>query len=493
MSIQASESDAQEVANMFAALSGNLSFKNLNATILENIELKAQIENLESAYKANTRLLVEAQDSLQSARQDASGKSARLEAKDKERTALKAGLDTARVDYETAKKKLDQANRELKILRGFAITLKPASSEVYVPFEHPPIPSFSLGHPVTHLRSKPRLRALFTGAQKFAELYFGADFPNIVLEDTPLWDGIITAHKIDQLPFPLSNAVPAKQMRVAAVLSILSDIFSLYLFQPVFLKNQDRGLSEHMNVLANENDEQESYLRSVLLNGIPQPDQEIAMQHCIKSAMEQISKWLDTVFKTKEEKDKVSAALHELCSSACSHWQHVQHVTGKIEPNFEYDDVDQRDWEPLSFKSPSVSDQPHASPIQKPQPNGNPSTSNSGAAKAKNKPPLKTGQSDMSSMSDKVVWPSFIIVSSDDQTPEVLVPGYVLQTSHLQAALEETTRLTLARRRKSKSARRNTMTGSAVGGEERSPKDSNGSNKGDSFLSSKGGGGLKTG
>jgi len=157
MSTTARASDAEAVGNLIKALNGNLSFKNLQSTFLENTELKTQIEGLKSAHSINTKLLVEAQASLQSTRKIASEKSASLEAKDKEREILEgkldaaraereAGLNAAKAEREAAKKKLDQVTRELEILRGFAVTLKPVSSEVYVFLGYSTHPHSSLNH-----------------------------------------------------------------------------------------------------------------------------------------------------------------------------------------------------------------------------------------------------------------------------------------------------------------------------------------------------------
>ncbi|KAK0639155.1 hypothetical protein B0T16DRAFT_394936 [Cercophora newfieldiana] len=447
---------ATRLAKAYEAFRQEISFQDWAKTYEENSQLNDEIAELKTTYSINNRAVKRAEDERDEARKDADDLSTELKTTIKKHINLESERDIARAELKTAKETLARVEGELQRLRGFAVTLKPVSAE--------------------HQR---RLRDLFTRAQTFAEVYFGADFTKDVLKDPDLWK----TFRIQDLPLPLTNSVPAKKMRVATVLSIISETLIKHVFQPVYLDRQEERLAHHMRGLARQDDGQESYLRSVLLKSITPSPQKAAMPSCGETAAGELLKALGPFFKNKERNDKLFSAIRALCEYACSNWRCIQQIVNKVEPNLDFSLVDHTDWEALPFKLDQQT------PDQKPQQNGNSSApngnsvANSGKAKQQptkpSQPQSNGGRSDNSSF---VVWPSFIFVSSEDpdEMPGILVPGYVLDMASLQAALDENSNIARESLKSSVGTRmrRNTM---GAGGSDKS------------FLGQNGGGGSKAG
>jgi hypothetical protein len=121
---------ANRIDGLLKALRENISLKDLEATYLDNIELKKQVDELETANSVSTRRLAKTEAELETTKLDAEGKSAKLEDNDKEKTTLTSERDAAKVELESAKKKMARADNELGRLKGFAVMLKPTSSDV---------------------------------------------------------------------------------------------------------------------------------------------------------------------------------------------------------------------------------------------------------------------------------------------------------------------------------------------------------------------------
>ena len=365
---------------------------------------------------------------------------------------------------------------------------------MYAPFSHHEQPRFLprfLSYEVTNgLISNHDLHSMFLDARNLAEDFFGVDFSDRILEDTTAWEGIRGHEAVRLIPLPKTNTATAKQMRVAAVLAILSTELAHLIYRPVYLRGQDEGLTEFLASLAVVDDEQETYLRSVLLRATTKLTQHDAGSERVEQVSNTLLRLLGTVFDKPDHPKRFAAALRQFCGNSCNIWQSIQKFEQKVEPIREFYVEDADCWEAFSLSSKDRSTSTTAASNQKPHQNGSSSTpGGSSGKKNQTKQPPQAPTSTEHDFSNVVVWPAFVIDEGVD--PELLVRGHVLTNSQLQAGREEeaTRPAAISRRSTGRAARRGTMSGSeeAVNGSASAGSASK------SFLSSKAGGGSRGG
>ncbi|KAK4444428.1 hypothetical protein QBC34DRAFT_385272 [Podospora aff. communis PSN243] len=429
MSTAARIDHAKVVGDLIEVLCKNPSFKHLEATYQENKRLKEEIEDLKATKRQNTKDLAEAFREIEAARKDAEVKAKMLDTEDKKKKELNTQHNATRQQLITTERKLVAMDNEIRRLQRFSIAMKVA------PLQE-----------ITNI-----LQSIFESARDFAEAYFGTDFPEDILKEPCHWKNIEervkiillpapdTALVVKPIPLPASNAVPAMQMRVAATLTIVSDVFRKHIFNPVYLLPEDGGLTTFLSELAGDDSDQELHLRSVLLQSVADVQQDRTKQR-VRLGVDELYGLLCPPF-TGSDRTGLKSATEKLCGKACVDWQQIQQLRQYVEPHFTYHPNDIDDWLPFALKRAVL-----AGPSQKPQQNGQ----QNGSKTKGGKQPAPLGDD----MSEIVVWPSFILNASDD----ALAKGYVLRETHLRAAREEEERLQKAaedeNRRRPSGARR---------------------------------------
>lgn len=332
---------------------------------------------------------------------------------------------------------------------------------------------------------------MFLEARNLAEEFFGVDFSDPILEDTAAWERIRGHEAVRGIPLPKTNTTTAKQLRVAAVVAILSTELTQLIYRPVYLRGQaEEGLTEFLASLAVVDDEQETYLRSVLLRAAMKLPQHSAGSERVEQVSKTLLRLLVTVFDKPDHSKKFAATLRQFCGNSYNIWQGIQKFEEKVEPIREFYVEGADYWEAFSLSSKDRSTSTSATSNQKPHQNGSSSTpGGSSAKKNQTKPSSQTPTSTEHDFSTVVVWPAF--VADEDVAPELLVRGHVLTNSQLQAGWEEeaTRPAAISRRSTGRAARRGTMSGSeeAVNGSASVGSASK------PFLSSKPGGGSRGG
>lgn len=252
------------------------------------------------------------------------------------------------------------------------------------------------------------------------------------------------------IPLPISNTLPAKQMRLAIGLAILGGALRRHLFQPVYNSTDANDLSASLNELAEENPDFESHARGVLLNVM---DGDIQEAHGLQRAGKAYTEVLNTIAKVIPEADKAffETELRALCNQALACWFPIQRVTERIIAEVEYtEEVDEWSRLPLPTRLPSQrggagdnpSDDVNASGTASSPPNG--SSSQAGPGRQGAAIATTSGPADQAQSPTKLVplepkpkepvyevWPSFV---ANDEDATVLHHGFALTEEQVKEA-----------------------------------------------------------
>lgn len=318
--------------------------------------------------------------------------------------------------------------------------------------------------------------------------YFGptADLSSALLSNESLWDGV----NLVNIPIPSSNSPIAKQMRVAAVISMLAHELCNSIFQPTYLLREASGLNQVLNALARHDPDLESHLRAVLLcatNTIKDVDDPIGRawgEVATSSVYPRLSKLIPEAKRMPFHSD-----LQAFFTKACNHWTTIQHLDDRIVPELGSSREAKRrcEWKllPLDIPAPST---PTVTP------KGRGVNGMSSSSQGPSKPPA-TAKSHTEPNPDIhkdaiAIWPAFYNLSSE--TNETLVEGFVLHLALTKAAeaeqeaiLEQNTKAakaSLAGSHRGERARRRMSVG---------VHSKNGAGSDKSFLSQASGGGQK--
>lgn len=169
------------------------------------------------------------------------------------------------------------------------------------------------------------------------ESQFSQDLDESVLADDSCWHNLRSSeHLKGPQPFPLprSNSPAAKQMRIAAVLAVLSRTLHKHLFRPTYLLDHeaDAPLTQLLRELEDANPAQEIHARSTLLAVLPQRQQSSAKKR-VQSVVREVS-WLVQHLLSALQYDTFCTGLEAICARACTQWMRIQEAQMKIEPYF---------------------------------------------------------------------------------------------------------------------------------------------------------------
>lgn len=164
-----------------------------------------------------------------------------------------------------------------------------------------------------------------------------------VLKDPSCWTNLRSSEYLKhavRIPLPQSNTHAAKQMRIAAVLAVLSRTLSKHIFRPVYLIDDDADLATVLRNLEATSPPHEQHVRSTLLAVLPDRGKRNATRR-IKAVVRDVSYVVQHLLSALQY-EAFCTALLESCELACRQWNKIQHAAMKIEPYFgpPFDDFD---------------------------------------------------------------------------------------------------------------------------------------------------------
>lgn len=187
------------------------------------------------------------------------------------------------------------------------------------------------------------LDTIWVSILELAEKHFSADLDDAVLRDPSCWANLrgsdYLKHAV-RIPLPQSNSTAAKQMRIAAVLAVLSRALTKHIFRPSYLVENDAELAKALRDLEAVSPAQELHARSTLLAVLPEKEKRSAARRT-KAVVREVSYLVQHLLSALQF-EAFSTALEESCALACRQWRRIQHAAMKIEPYFgpPYDDFD---------------------------------------------------------------------------------------------------------------------------------------------------------
>lgn len=178
---------------------------------------------------------------------------------------------------------------------------------------------------------------------ELVEKHFSQDLDESVLRDPSCWTNLRSSEYLKhavRIPLPQSNTQAAKQMRIAAVLAVLSRALSKHIFRPVYLIDNDVDLATVLRNLEATNPQHEYYVRSTLLAVLPDRGKRNATRR-IKAVVREVSYLVQHLLSALQY-EAFCTALLESCELACLQWNKIQRAAMKIEPYFgpPFDDFD---------------------------------------------------------------------------------------------------------------------------------------------------------
>lgn len=186
--------------------------------------------------------------------------------------------------------------------------------------------------------------AIWVSILELVEKHFSQDLEDSVLRDPSCWNYLRSSEYLlknaIRMPLPQSNTPAAKQMRIAAVLAVLSRALSRHVFRPVYLIENDDELATVLRSLEAINPQQEYHTRSTLLAVLPDQEKHNAARR-VKLVVHEVSHLVQHLLSALQY-DAFRAALQDSCELACRQWKKIQHAAMKIEPYFgpPFDDFD---------------------------------------------------------------------------------------------------------------------------------------------------------
>lgn len=229
------------------------------------------------------------------------------------------------------------------------------------------------------------------------------------------WQEFTGYRALTRIPLPRSNSESARQMRVAAVLRLISETACAYIFQPVYLTQDGMEMAEIIYPLGSGEAE---WVRSVLLN-IDRKEQDICGIQRAEITASKVIELVEFLIKSAADAQKFKNGLCQWCKKAAKLWMGLQQLRPMIEPQLEVqvDGQGLLGWRP--FPEPSLKDKHSAGGTQ----NGTTSK------------PAEKGRLVLEDIAVEV-WPRFL-ATLDDEHSNVLIPGYVLLNVQTEAASQE--------------------------------------------------------
>lgn len=304
-----------EVANLTQKVEDTTShIATLEGQLKETIEKAdmraARIETLEGQLSGMTTTAKEAK--------------ARVEFLETELGIVTTKAEQLQSDLVATSQDLESMNARLIELDSYRVSLRSETEDTYVQI----------------------LDTIWTSIAGLVETQFRQDLDHSVLTDDSCWANLRQSEYLKharQIPLPQSNSPAAKQMRVAAVLAVLSRALHRYIFRPVYLTENgagDEGIVNMLRAIACDNAVREEHTRATLLAMLPDK-QKVAAAKRVSIVVREVS-WSVQHLLSALQYEAFCTGLETACKLACVQWMRIQAARMKIEPYFgpPYDDYD---------------------------------------------------------------------------------------------------------------------------------------------------------
>lgn len=238
---------------------------------------------------------------------------------------LHTDLTTAQSDLDNTRQDLEGKNFRLAELDALRVPLRSETEDTYVGI----------------------LDTIWTSIAALVETQFRQDLEQSVLTDESCWSNLRQSEYLRpharHIPLPQSNSPAAKQMRVAAVLAIISRALHRYIFRPVYLSENgsgDDGLVHMLRAIAVDNAAREEHTRATLLAMLPEKQKAAAAKR-VSTVVREVSYAVQHLLSALQY-EAFCTGLEQACKLACVQWMRIQLAQMKIEPYFgpPFDDFD---------------------------------------------------------------------------------------------------------------------------------------------------------
>lgn len=265
------------------------------------------------------------------------------------------------------------------------------------------------------------MNGLYERAYKLASTYCGDNLDQNLLFSAASWEELRLCKPITRLPMPVSNSPMARTMRIAAALTIISNILCEQVFRSDYILKASNELSDILDDLLDQDPTREQHIRAELVALCPEKQKANGLAR-IESAVVDIFTSC-RVLVLEDKQPEFRTALESLCRHAASQWFHLQRLRQRLEYSFKPGAEDQWRMLPL-LVDPSTALTAQSSTIQD--------------AKAQNKDasrkrgvPARVNASKI----QFVVWPGFLLIDKDEY--DVVCEGVGLCQSQVEAAVKE--------------------------------------------------------
>ncbi|KAI0452813.1 hypothetical protein F5B21DRAFT_318958 [Xylaria acuta] len=261
------------------------------------------------------------------------------------------------------------------------------------------------------------INKIYGYAKWIAVKYFVEDLPEEILANTALFEEI--RKLVRPIPFPNSNSIAAKKVRIAAFLNSLGSRLADLIFLPYYIEPDDDEEEQHgidavtmlLSNLSHNDPKRELHLRSVLLAISPSEQRKIAYERAEIIATE-IFGMLGILLRG-DQQPEFADDVRKLCRSAVESWDTLRPLKEKVEPFTMTEEDTEKYWLPAELDNTTSQ--------SRKQVNGGPN----GLA-------LKPSMHSLKSANKVIlVWPGFSYGS------EVLKQGFMLLDSQVRTADEE--------------------------------------------------------
>ncbi|RYP90513.1 hypothetical protein DL770_003360 [Monosporascus sp. CRB-9-2] len=356
---------AQNLKTLFGlmdSLTSEASYNSIRQVHRENDSLKQQVEMQSQEIKTLTRTVGRLQQSLDSETETAKNTSAQLaklenikktlagerdaekaKVADKEKRLqenakavselqgkLKASADSINKLRDIVKEKENQQNEKSSLLNKVSTELERKKAETATMSEKlKALSQYSCEMTTASDEAIfQEVRRVFTVVYNLAKTFFSENLSKSVLGDDNLWSDI--HDQIRWLPLPASNSPDAKQMRIAACIAALGSRFVRLIFVPVYHQSDTGDLSGLLSSLATADAPREIFLRSVLLNILPEEQTYIRKQRTAE-IVDDVCAGIGSLIED-QKKAAFRDGVEEACKVAAECWLKIRRLKTKVDP-----------------------------------------------------------------------------------------------------------------------------------------------------------------
>jgi hypothetical protein len=154
------------------------------------------------------------------------------------------------------------------------------------------------------------------------------------------------------IPVPSSNSIAGKQMRFVAGIMIIGKALQKYLFQPLYLDDDSKGL---LDILDELSDDAEVHVRSVLLKALDDAQPDLVTEHA-RSVAANIMNGIGG-FVPVNKLQKCEAEIMRICDYAVKGWKPFQTIEESPVAEYIYCEEEVKMWYNLRIPEPVQSPQ----------------------------------------------------------------------------------------------------------------------------------------